>query len=269
VLTPGSAFFTLPWQPHGSLFIREPKNRIYYVLFELAEPYAAPSDAIRFPRRLGFSQQEEKLLSDLFCGARQHAWPSSATVRQLFPALIRLLASPSALDASAAVSHLRCLILELARVIAGQNKPAAQEHPSAKRVRLFLQRLGGRLEEPWTLAGMAEACGVGRTQFAKLCQRLSGYPPHLYLSRLRFEKACELLRETSRPVTDIAFRCGYSSSQYLAESFKKAARMSPSDYRKLAPQLDAILSAGWSNPEWRTREEEQRRREILPSVDAP
>ena len=266
VLTPGSVFFTLPWQAHGSLFIREPKNRIYYILFELAEPYATPSDSIRFPRNFGFSPSEQKMLSRLFCGAHQHAWASSATVRHLFPELVRLLDSPSPLNASAAMALLRCLIMELALSIANQSEPQAKESPSATRVRRFLQRLNGLIDEDWTLERMAEECGIGRTQFAKICQSVSGYPPYMYLGRLRFEKACELLRETALSITDITYACGYSSTQYLAASFKKAARMSPSDYRKLSPQLTAILSAGWENPEWRTREEERHRRQILPSL---
>jgi AraC family L-rhamnose operon regulatory protein RhaS len=267
VLTPGMVFFTLPWQPHGSMYIREPKNRIYYILFELAKPYATPSAAIRFPRCFGFSPSEEALFSRLFCGTTQHGWASSATVRQIFPTLVHLLDSPSALNTSAAMAHLRCLVLELARGIADQGTPSAKEHPSANQVRRFLQRLNGHLDESWTLDLMAKECGVGRTQFAKICQRLSGYAPYLYLSRLRFEKACELLRETTQSITDIAYQCGYGSSQYLAESFKKAARMSPSDYRKLSPQLEAILAAGWQNPECRTRDEELRRRQWLPSVE--
>jgi len=267
VLIPGSVFFTLPWQVHGSLSICEPKNRIYYVLFELAKPYDKPVDAVRFPKAFGFTSTEEKTLGRLFCGAFRHAWPSSETVRLLFPPLVRLLGSESDLDTSAAVSLLRALILEVARVVAGRDRPPVAEYPSVKRVRAFLRELGGRIDEPWTLNGMAEACGVRRTQFAKLCQRLSGYPPTHYLGRLRFEKACELLRETALSITDIAYRCGYQSSQYVAERFKKTARLSPSDYRKLSPQLEAILSAGWENPEWRTREEERLRSHILPSVD--
>ena len=267
VLTPGSVFFTLPWQAHGSLFIREPKNRIFYILFELAEPYAAPCASIRFPRSFGFSPSEEKMLSRLFCKTLQHVWAVSATAKQIFPELIRLLDSPSALNASAAMALLRCLILELALSIANQSKPQARESSSATRVRRFLQQLNARIDEDWTLERMAEECGIKRTQFAKICQSVSGYPPLMYLGRLRFEKACELLRETSRSITDITYACGYSSSQYLAASFKKAARMSPSDYRKLSPQLEAILSAGWEKPEWRTREEERHRRQILPSID--
>lgn len=268
VLTPGSVFFTLPWQAHGSLFLREPKNRIYFILFELAEPYPTPSTSIRFPQKFGFSLKEEKMLSRLFCGTTRHAWSLSATAQQIFADLIRLLDSPTPLNTSTSLALLRCLILEVALSIENQSQPLVKDSSTVTRVRQFLQHLNGRIEEDWTLEQMAQECGVKRTQFAKLCQLVSGYPPMTYLSRLRFEKACELLRETTRSITDITYTCGYGSTQYLAASFKKVARMSPSDYRKLSPQLEAILSAGWEKPECRTREEERLRRQLLHSVNS-
>jgi len=265
VLMPGSVFFTLPWQTHGSLFIREPKNRIYHVLFELAEPYPTPRASIRFHQKLGFSPTEEKMLSRLFCRTTQHVWAVSATARQIFPDLIRRLDAPSALDTSMARALLRCLILELACSIADQGRPPPNEALSIRRVRDFLRHLGEHVDASWTLDHMAEACAIKRTRFARICQSITGYAPYMYLNRLRFERACELLRETERTITDIAYLCGYGSSQYFAESFKTVARMSPSDYRKLSPQLEAILSAGWEKPELRTREEEVLRRQILSS----
>jgi AraC family L-rhamnose operon regulatory protein RhaS len=267
VLTPGTVFFTLPWQVHGSLFLREPKNRIYYILFELAEPYTTPVPSIRFPQRFGFSLKEQKMLSRIFCGATRHGWPLSATAQQIFADLIRLLDSPAPLHAVTALALLRCLILEVALSIESQSTPQAKDSYTSIRVRRFLEHLNSRIDEDWTLEQMAAECGVKRTQFAKLCQSVCGYPPYSYLSRLRFEKACELLRETTLSITDITYACGYGSTQYLAASFKKAARMSPSDYRKLCPQLESILSAGWANPEARTREEERLRCQLLHSLD--
>ena len=267
VLTPGTVFFTLPWQVHGSLFLREPKNRIYYILFELAEPYTTPVPSIRFPQRFGFSLKEQKMLSRIFCGTTRHGWPLSATAQQIFADLIRLLDSPAPLHAVTSLALLRCLILEVALSIESQSTPQAKDSYTSKRVRRFLEHLNSRIDEDWTLEQMAAECGVKRTQFAKICQSVCGYPPYSYLSRLRFEKACELLRETTLPITDIAYTCGYGSTQYLAASFKKAARLSPSDYRKLCPQLESILSAGWANPESRTREQERIRCQLLHSLD--
>jgi AraC family transcriptional regulator len=57
-------------------------------------------------------------------------------------------------------------------------------------------------------------------------------PPRVHLTRLRVEKACELLEQTDLPVTEIAQGVGYSSNQVLARVFLKHRRMSPSDYRR-------------------------------------
>jgi AraC family transcriptional regulator len=59
-----------------------------------------------------------------------------------------------------------------------------------------------------------------------------GVPPRVYLTRLRVEKACELLEQTTLSVTEIALEVGYSSNQVLARVFLKHMRMSPSDYRR-------------------------------------
>ena len=58
-----------------------------------------------------------------------------------------------------------------------------------------------------------------------------GVPPRVYLTRLRMEKACELLETTDLPVTEIAQEVGYSSNQVLARLFLKHRHMSPTDYR--------------------------------------
>lgn len=52
-----------------------------------------------------------------------------------------------------------------------------------------------------------------------------------YLFRLRTERAKTLLRETGIKVIDIAFECGFSSSQYFANTFRHATGMTPSEYR--------------------------------------
>lgn len=59
-----------------------------------------------------------------------------------------------------------------------------------------------------------------------------GVPPRVYLTRLRVEKACELLELTDMPITEIAQEVGYSSNQVLARVFAKHQQMSPSDYRR-------------------------------------
>jgi AraC-like DNA-binding protein len=259
-LQSGDVFFTLPWQTHGSTTIREPKNKIYYVLFKLKKDYKERADIFRFPDVLGFSQDEQKVLAHTFCRAPRHTWHASSILKQLFPELIKCLDSKRKMDAMSSITLVRSIIMELARAIDRNEPYQPRMDCSTVKVQSLLNSLTGDLARPWTLSQMSEACGIKRTQLAKITQQLTGYPPLTYLALLRFSKACHLLVATDMFITDIAFDCGYSSCQYFADTFKKRSSMTPSAYRRDAPQIKEILASNWKNPEWRSIEEEQARR---------
>lgn len=259
ILNPGTFFFTLPWQAHGSLNVREPRNRISYALFALKESYKTPAATIHMPDSLGFSADEEALLSRVLISAQRHAWPASDLLKILFSELIHRLSDSTDTGRACACSLLRTVLVELVNII-NQSGPATLHiSVTQQRVHRFLRNLFKTLDQPWTLDEMALACGVKRTQFAKISKQFTGYSPVQYLSRIRFERACELLRSTKLPITELALDCGYSTSQYFSESFRKAARMTPSEYRLHLPELEAIMQANWSHPEHRSVSDERER----------
>jgi AraC family transcriptional regulator len=89
-----------------------------------------------------------------------------------------------------------------------------------------------RLSEDISLDDLAAEARLSPFHFARMFKQSLGVPPRVYLTRLRVEKACELLEHTDLPVTEIAFEVGYSSNQVLARVFLKHRHMSPSDYRR-------------------------------------
>lgn len=109
-----------------------------------------------------------------------------------------------------------------------------QRSSSEKAVADFLAELETRCEEEWTLETMAESAGLKRSRFGTLCRQLTGESPATRLNRLRIRRGRRLLSETDRTVTDIAFDCGYSSSQYFAKIFRRFQGHEPTHYRRLA-----------------------------------
>ncbi|WP_025292810.1 AraC family transcriptional regulator [Sphingomonas sanxanigenens] len=89
-----------------------------------------------------------------------------------------------------------------------------------------------RLSDDISLDDLAAQARLSPFHFARMFKQSLGVPPRVYLTRLRIEKACELLEHTDLPVTQIALEVGYSSNQVLARVFLKHRRMSPSDYRR-------------------------------------
>lgn len=98
--------------------------------------------------------------------------------------------------------------------------------------RRCLELMRERFSEDISLDELAAEVRLSPFHFARMFKHSVGVPPRVYLTRLRMEKACELLETTDRPVTEIALDVGYSSSQVLARVFTKHQRMSPTDYRR-------------------------------------
>jgi AraC family transcriptional regulator len=136
--------------------------------------------------------------------------------------------APSRLLARAAGCE---ILAELSRLGGAPFAPAKGGlAPWAERRCLELMR--ARYSEDISLDELAAEAQLSAFHFARMFKQSLGVPPRVYLTRLRLEKACDLLETTGLPVTEIAFEVGYSSNQVLARVFLKHRRMSPSDYRR-------------------------------------
>ncbi len=102
--------------------------------------------------------------------------------------------------------------------------------PWAERRCVDLMR--AQLSEDISLDKLAAEAQLSPFHFARMFKQSLGMPPRVYLTRLRMEKACELLERTDLPITAIALEVGYSSNQVLARVFLKYMRVSPTEYRR-------------------------------------
>lgn len=258
-LGPGSVFFTLPWQVHGSPHPREPDNTIWHILFRLDEDYPSPRRHFRFAASLGFSPAEMKSLSAAFAASRRHGFRATPAMRWLMPALIGELQSSHDLRSAQSLSLLRAVLVELKRIVTGEAADGETRSWTEKKVQALLAELSASGDPPWTLARMTGRCGIRRTRLNAVFKKLTGGTPMQYLSRLRIEKAKTLLRETEMRVIDIAFECGFGSSQYFANTFKRAAGMTPGAYRAGCSARTGGDLKKWGAIGFRSEQEEHRR----------
>ena len=105
---------------------------------------------------------------------------------------------------------------------------------SDKRIARALQQIHSNPHVAWTLEKMSEKVGMSRAAFARRFKELVGQPMFEYLTRLRIQRARELLRETKLPLYEIANRVGYESNLAFTKTFKKHAGMTPTRFRKQA-----------------------------------
>jgi AraC family L-rhamnose operon regulatory protein RhaS len=237
-LRPGDAFYTLPWEVHGSVRAREPGLVIDFVVLRLGRNYARPRDTFAFHPSLGWSARESRRLSRALARRRSRAMPAGPRLPWLLDQLVGLGPGRSDGPLPLTRSLVGATLAELARLADASPARRRSTDPvdasAALRVAAFLDGLPGVCDRPWTLASMAAACGVGRTRFGQLVREQTGDTPILALNRARIARAERLLRDTDRPITRIAHECGFSSSQYFARLFREYVGEPASAYRRAA-----------------------------------
>ena len=255
----GSVFFTLPWQVHGSPYSKEPENMIWHVLFHLDKDYAAPQPDFQFTDDLGFTARETMILSTAFASSTRHCFRATPTMRNMMQALIGELQSTHELREVLTNTLLQAVLVELKRIVTLEVSDIEIYTRSEQSVQALTNLISSNCGQDWTLSKMADHCGIQRTQLCKIFQKLTGSTPIEYLLRIRIERAKILLRSSDIKVIDVALECGYSSSQYFANSFRHATGMTPTKYREYGLRLSTNESMAWDNVKFRSEKEELRR----------
>lgn len=84
-----------------------------------------------------------------------------------------------------------------------------------------------------TVAGLAGLGSMSESTFNRRFKKETGRTPIEYLIEIRINHARTMLRRKSLPVTEIALRCGFSSSAHFASCFQQRTGLTPSEYRSL------------------------------------
>lgn len=126
----------------------------------------------------------------------------------------------------------RCLITAeslLASIYELAEPGHSREKMLAERASHLLgKRLGERCDTQELLIGME----LSYERIRKIFTAQFGVSPHAYRIRRRIDRACELLREGSLSISEIAIQLGYPDPFTFSRQFMKERSISPSAYRK-------------------------------------
>lgn len=89
-----------------------------------------------------------------------------------------------------------------------------------------------RLEQEGSLsiADVAEELGLSYSSLYRKVKALTKKTPAQYVAKLRCTMAGELLKNSDLPVSEVAYRCGFSSPSYFSQVFKREMGESPRDF---------------------------------------
>ena len=85
--------------------------------------------------------------------------------------------------------------------------------------------------EELSLSKVAKVVNVSANHLSEKFKQVTGVNFVEYIARTRFEKACDLLRNSNLRISEIAFAVGFQSLSQFNRVFKKLSEESPTQYR--------------------------------------
>jgi AraC family L-rhamnose operon regulatory protein RhaS len=221
---------TRPWQRHR---LGDPNVTACTLgWFVLDVDALRPNQGWKWPSWLPLPESDVKRLTERLRGRAQSVWPVGPDLARAFERLEQNMRDRPNHTLPRLAIGITDVLLGLADLLEADDTGFDPYYSSTERtVEVFLDGLRARLDEPWTIASMAAACGLGPTRFIHYCRQIVNSSPLAYLNGLRIDRALELLLTTDRSVADIAYACGFSSSQYFATVFKEQFDRTPTAAR--------------------------------------
>lgn len=99
-----------------------------------------------------------------------------------------------------------------------------------KNIRRAIDYIGENLDQPLTLAALADTAYMSPTYFSSVFKRLNGISPWQYITIKRVERAVEMLRSTDMTKLEIAERCGFSGASNFYKMFYRITGKRPGDF---------------------------------------
>jgi transcriptional regulator GlxA family with amidase domain len=109
--------------------------------------------------------------------------------------------------------------------------PLHQDPELLRRLLRAKDRMDAASHEEWPVVRLARVSGVSEAHFARSFKQAYGVPPHRYLLTRRIERATAMLRDTDLPITEIAFKTGWSSLGTFGRTFRDVTGESPGAMR--------------------------------------
>jgi transcriptional regulator GlxA family with amidase domain len=105
--------------------------------------------------------------------------------------------------------------------------------PLVKRAILLIEQT---LNTPKSIDWLADRVAVGVRQLERRFRSAVGLSPRNFALRLRLSHARWLVEHTARPMTAVAFECGFADASHFARSFRHIHGASPTAIRVLSKQ---------------------------------
>ena len=154
--------------------------------------------------------------------------------------LIKTIVQESTTGIAYMDSLMHCLLTEtIIRLLQGTYVAPAPQPTSITRQNYqdeLFERILAYVEtnicEPLTIAEICQHFSLSRSSLQILFKNAVNQSPKKFISDMKLEKSCQMLRESKYTISEISLKLGYSSIHYFSNAFNQKYHMSPSEYAK-------------------------------------
>jgi AraC family transcriptional regulator len=158
---------------------------------------------------------------------------SDPLIEPVMKALAHELNYPEASDRLFRDSAAQLLVAHLLRKHCAFPLPVRDSVPalSSRKLRLVRDYIEAELSNSLKLEDLAAVIHVSSFHFARMFKTATGQTPHAYVTRLRLERAQDLLRHSDLSIAKIARTVGFSSKSHFAAIFLRSTGLTPNLFR--------------------------------------
>ncbi len=121
--------------------------------------------------------------------------------------------------------------------LVGNQVMVRQEHAEPPNITRAKQYIQDHQTEDLSLSQVARAVNTSTFYFCKMFKKFTGLNFTDYLSRVRIEKAKNLLINPNLRISEVAYEVGFQSLTHFNRVFRKTVGQSPSEYRGQLPGI--------------------------------
>jgi AraC-like DNA-binding protein len=158
--------------------------------------------------------------------------PFSIELLQLVKSLDREFKRPDRLNLMLDCLETEITVLLLREFKLNRTKHIPLSQDSDSYINLAKEYIQTYFNSNITLSDICDEIHVSQYHFIRTFSKQVGLTPHMYLSKVRIEKAKELLDARHYTVSETAALCGFASTPYFSAVFKKATGYTPAAYKK-------------------------------------
>ncbi|MBR4289939.1 MAG: helix-turn-helix transcriptional regulator [Oscillospiraceae bacterium] len=154
--------------------------------------------------------------------------------------LIKTLVQESTTSAPYTDSLMHCLLTEaIIRLLqgvytmsTGQPSSVAKQNYQDELFERILTFVESKIYEPLTVADICQQFSLSRSTLQLLFKNAVNQSPKKYISDMKLERSCQMLKENKYTISEISLKLGYSSIHYFSNAFNQKYHISPSEYAK-------------------------------------